>query len=188
MQLLVNKAIEDFLASNHAEILHARDSAMHRHVAGQDWLQDRHMLDWAAHQTGKPVEEMFEDFGAWLARQESTRRLLRFSGRNFAEFVVRLEELPGRAHMVSENFAMPPISVRSGGMEMLQVTLPAGATRWTALLAGMVRVMADDYGALGLISVEGHVISVQISDEEFADGRDFSLSPDPSKHAQHGQK
>lgn len=186
MQLIVDKAIKDFLKSNYAGLWREREPLTHLCPPDGKAAGKHGLLDWAAVQTGKSSEEMFEDFGAWLARQEPIRRLLRFSGRDFADFVARLEELPGRAHMISADFAMPPLQVCSLNPEEMQVILPPNALRWSALLAGILRVMADDYGALGLISLEQNNITVQISDGKFAEGRDFSLSAMAADYMQRG--
>lgn len=124
---------------------------------------------------GKTGEEMFEDLGAWLARREAIRRLLRFSGRDFVDFVLSIEELPGRAHFVIPDLDMPPITVTHEHDGTIRLSLPPDEEDWTAILGGLLRAMADDYGALGLIVIDGSSVDVHISDETFSEGRDFQL-------------
>lgn len=129
----------------------------------------------AAEILGKTSEEMFEDLGAWLARREAIRRLLRFSGRDFRDFVLSIEELPGRAHFVIPELDMPRITVTHQDGGTIRLSLPPDALAWTAILGGLLRAMADDYGALGLIVIDGSGVEVHISDESFSEGRDFNL-------------
>ncbi|MBK4215516.1 heme NO-binding protein [Paracoccus caeni] len=178
MHRLIDRAIEEFLRDTYGDALLGAVQQMMGRAAdlpAEEGLHDNSRIHVAARRLAKPADELFEDLGAWLARQEAIRRLLRFSGREFAEFVIRLDELPGRAHMILPDICMPAITVTECSLGDLRVILPERETGWTALLAGMLRVMADDYGALGLISVEGSQIGVLIPDAEFAQGRDFQL-------------
>ena len=69
----------------------------------------------SAGRLAKPEAELLEDFGAWLARTEPIRRLLRFSGADFADFILTLEELPGRVRMIVPDLEMPRIAVTALG-------------------------------------------------------------------------
>lgn len=124
----------------------------------------------------KPEDEVIEDVGAWLARVEWVRRLLRFSGSDFSDFVMSLEELPGRLRMVLADLVMPEIAVTVHGPQAFHITLAGDDWLWRALLAGMLRVMSDDYGALALIADEGQSILVDVSDAQFGDGRGFDIA------------
>ncbi|HIC67721.1 MAG TPA: heme NO-binding protein [Paracoccus sp.] len=129
----------------------------------------------AARRLAKPEADLFEDLGAWLARHEPIRRLLRFSGSNFRDFVMRLDELPDRAHMVVPELRMPSILIRQDDSNTVTIELTEAQAGWSPVLGGILRGMADDYGALGLILVEGDVITVRISDESFSEDRGFQL-------------
>ena len=155
MKSLINRAIEEFLRATYGEDL-VQSVADEEAVAvgrlaplGAGFGTGA--LERAAFRLSKPLPEMFEDLGGWMTRIEPVRRLLRFSGRDFKDFLLRLEELPGRAHL-----GLPDLQARH-----LQV--------------GLIRGMADDYGALCLISVEGLSIRIDIWDEQFFEGRIFSL-------------
>lgn len=141
------------------------------------------LIGQAAMRLDKPEAELLEDLGAWLAGMESIRRLLRFSGRNFPEFLHRLEELPGRAHMVLPELGMPALNVTLEEGDWLVIALPEGAEGWGAVIAGLIRAMADDYGALGLILADGRRIRVQVPDDAFAEGRGFTLGGRASRGA-----
>ncbi|MFV0386382.1 heme NO-binding domain-containing protein [Paracoccus sp. (in: a-proteobacteria)] len=129
----------------------------------------------AAQRLGKPEHDLLEDLGAWLARLEPVRRLLRFSGRDFREFLQNLVELPDHAHMVIPDLGLPDMTVTHEGSESIRVILPRKRSEWSFALAGIIRAMADDYGVLGLIWVEDNAIHVLISDCAFSAARDFRL-------------
>lgn len=124
----------------------------------------------------KPEAEVIEDVGAWLARVESVRRLLRFSGSDFSDFVLSLEELPGRIRMVLPDLEAPEIAVAVHGPQAYRITLAGDDWLWRALIAGMLRAMSDDYGALALIVDEDGAILVDVSDASFGNGRGFDLA------------
>lgn len=182
MHGLINKSIEGFLRDSYGEPLW-------REVAGAAGVDprgfhslgrmpdevSRTLIAGAAALLDKPSPELLEDLGAWLAGLEPFRRLLRFSGRDFAEFLHRLDELPGRAHMVVPDLGIPPLALTREGDGWLVITLPPGAETWASMMAGLIRAMADDYGALGVILADGLRVRVQVPDGAFAAGRDFRL-------------
>ncbi|MCF3974578.1 heme NO-binding domain-containing protein [Paracoccus salsus] len=186
MHRLVIRAVEEFLRDTYGAAMlsqviascneNARSNAVGS-LAGPKGCgcSAEKIIPTAAILLKKPPEELFEDLGAWLASREAIRRLLRFSGRDFEDFVISLEELPGRAHFVIPELCIPRIDVHRQHGNTLRLVLPSSAPEWTAMLAGLLRAMADDYGTLGLIDVEGSTVVVQISDQSFAEGRDFSL-------------
>lgn len=190
MHGLINRSIEGFLRDVYGDGAW-RDVAEAAQVdpRGFQTLCDspdavsQALIGQAAARLEKPEAELLEDLGAWLAGMESIRRLLRFSGRNFPEFLHRLEELPGRAHMVLPDLGMPALTVTLEEGDWLAIALPEGAEGWGAVIAGLIRAMADDYGALGLILADGRRIRVQVPDDAFAAGRDFTLGGRASRGA-----
>lgn len=59
-----------------------------------DQVSDR-LISEAATILRKAKGELIEDLGGWLTQREPIRRLLRFSGRNFSEFIELLVSFPG---------------------------------------------------------------------------------------------
>lgn len=178
MQMLLDRAVDEFMRATYGDMnWQELDTLVSDGViaAGAPGAYYSEALKEAARRLSKPEDELFEDLGAWLARQEPIRRLLRFSGVDFRDFVMRLEELPGRARMVLPDLDMPELVVRQHDCSTLSVEVEGQQLRWPALLAGVLRGMADDYGALSLIVAEGNEISVHISDESFAQDRGFEL-------------
>lgn len=180
MKRLVDRTIEEFLRMTYGDDLVqvlADELALQEGGLPRDDLQGcgKQALILVATQMAKSRAEMFEDIGAWLARLEPIRRLLRFSGNDFRDFLLGLEELPGRAHLVLPQLAVPDLTItRLSGA--IQITVRAEDPDWQPVLIGLVRGMADDYGALCLIDADGPDIRVEIWDDRFAEGRNFRLS------------
>ncbi len=185
MHRLVIRAVEEFLCDTYGDavwgqVLAGCEAESADRQASPETLsvsRDRaeRLIPMAASRLDKPVAELLEDMGAWLARREPIRRLMRFSGRDFEDFVISLEELPGRARFVMPDLRMPRIDVVHEPGRTLRLVLAPSAMGWTSLFAGLVRVMADDYGALSVIEVEGSCVIVSISDDAFAAPREFRL-------------
>ena len=183
MHGLMNRAIEGF-------VRHAYGTACWHAIAAEIGLAEggfqpfrpypgaltRQLTGAVARILDKPEAEVVEDVGAWLARVEWVRRLLRFSGSDFSDFVMSLEELPGRLRMILPDLELPEIAVTVHGPQAFPVTLAGDDWLWRALVAGIQRVMSDDYGALALIVDEDGAILVDVSDAAFGDGRGFDLA------------
>jgi hypothetical protein len=163
MHDLINRAIEKFL---HEESVEAE--------AGL--LSPGLMLRNAAQQLGKPVDELVEDLGAWLVRQEEIWRLLRFCGSDFLDFLLRLDELPERIRLITDDVDVPEIALSRSADGLVWVTTADGPPVWTALLSGLLRAMADDYGTLCVITRSEEGICIDVSDLAFAEARTFRLS------------
>ena len=61
-----------------------------------------HVAQSAAEVLERPVETIWEDMGTYLVTNpghEGVRRLLRFGGASFPDFLLSLEEMPGRARL-----------------------------------------------------------------------------------------
>lgn len=182
MHGLINRSIERFIRESYGEAAWA-DIANLIGLDGRGFEGFRRypdaltlrLIGAGASRLAKPDAELLEDFGAWLARTEPIRRLLRFSGADFADFILTLEELPGRVRMIVPDLEVPRIAVAAGAADRFRVTITHAAPEWRSVLAGILRAMSDDYGALALIVDEGAAITVDVSDEAFFEGRDFDL-------------
>ena len=175
MHWLVNRAIEEFLSDTYGDALWGEGARHGDETTPSVTLKNSSALSQAAHRSGRQPVELCEDLGAWLARKEPIRRLLRFAGRHFGEFVLRLGELPGRVEMVIPDLPVPEVRITSAQPDRLVIVLNSDDESWAALMAGMLRAMADDYGVLALILCEGPEISVHVPDSSFSAGREFSL-------------
>lgn len=188
MHGLVNKSIQTFLRDNYGAALWRRVAqeaglefdgfeAMLRY---DDGVTER-ILQGAMRVLDKPRAVLLEDIGAYLASIESLRRLLRFGGADYWEFLASLDELPGRTLMALPELEVPQLSVISanGGRFVFEVQGPVEGV--SALMAGLLRAMADDYGALALIepaqTEDGREwVQVVLLEADYAEGRRFDLS------------
>lgn len=136
------------------------------------------MLAAAVALTGLDREALLEDLGTWLVSDpscEAIRRLLRFGGADFAGFVFALEDLPDRARLAVPELLLPALSVEAmaGGM---RVTVGDGLDGFAAVVAGLVRAMADDYGTLVVLTAIPDAVEVRLVETDFSEGRRFALA------------
>ncbi len=136
-----------------------------------------------AERTNRPKREVMEDYGMFLMTADVTsgiRRLMRFGGADFVEYIDSLEELPGRIRLAIDDFVLPPLTVTQESDTKYKVWVETKMGAFTFVLIGMFRAMADDYGTLCEIkhdkrTEKGDMISIEIFDLGFDKGRDFSL-------------
>lgn len=130
----------------------------------------------------RPAEVILEDVGTFLVadpNNNAVRRLLRFGGANFEEFLMSLDELPDRGKLAFPGLDVPQIGVVSAGGGHFRLTLAEGLSALFPVLTGAVRAMADDYGVLALIDAEGNnkLLTVQLLATTHGHGRRFDLAP-----------
>jgi hypothetical protein len=153
-------------------------------------VYEAHLIDRVLVETSDVLkrrqEVLFEDIGTYLvsnANAESVRRLLRFGGSSFEEFLRSLDDLPARARLAVTDLHLPRIDLHENNPRLFNLHVysssgvPAG---FGHVLMGLLRGIADDYGALALLEHKGghggvEVITVELLDPMFADGRVFSL-------------
>ena len=135
------------------------------------------LVDEASKVLKKPSGELVEDLGGWLTRREPIRRLLRFSGRDFSEFVDMLGDFPNRVVMIIPSLKAPRIVVTMRSAQHYEVVVDSDTDIWPVLLAGILRGMADDYGALAVITVTRQGLNVDVAMTGFSLMRPFELVP-----------
>lgn len=133
---------------------------------------------------GRPVETVWEDMGTYLVTNpghEGVRRLLRFGGLGFADFLHSLEEMPGRARLAMPDLDLPEVVLQELGPDRFDLRCVSQIKGMARVLVGMLTAMADDYGALCLIEVAGEGrIHVRILDQAHGEARPFDLTlPEP---------
>lgn len=192
MHGLINRSIQSFLEDTYGPGLWAGIAdesgapvrGFEAMLSYDDALTER-VIAAAARRLDKPREAILEDVGGYLVRLEPIRRLLRFGGSNYAEFLQSLDELPERAHLALPDLGLPAMALSLRGSGRFHLTCRAGWPGFAWILAGVLRAMADDYGALALIDVydnrpEREVISVELLQAVYARGRGFSLAREAS--------
>ncbi|MEL7026106.1 MAG: heme NO-binding protein, partial [Pseudomonadota bacterium] len=111
---------------------------------------------------------------------EPVRRLLRFGGVDFADFLDSLDELPERARLAVPSLVLPAIDVHEVGYDEYQIFCRSEFGRFGKILAGALRAMADDYGCLSLIEWDpggerGEEVTLTLLDGAHSEGKSFVL-------------
>ena len=136
----------------------------------------------AANTLGRSVDTIWEDMGTYLVTNpghEGVRRLLRFGGLGFADFLHSLEDMPGRARLAMPDLDLPEFTLNDLGEDRFEIRCRSRIVGMQRVLVGMLTAMADDYGTLCLIEAEPEAdgrISVQILDSFHTTGRRFDLT------------
>lgn len=131
----------------------------------------------------RPRAEIFEDVGTYLVSHpntESVRRLLRFGGFTFVEFLHSLDDLPERARLAVPNLELPELELREHSGCHFSLTCRGHPEGIGHVLMGLLRTMADDYGVLALVEHRGggqgtETLAITLLESSFAKGRDFAL-------------
>ncbi len=143
------------------------------------------LVDAAADRLGRPRESLLEDLGTYLVshpNREGLRRLLRFGGVGYVDFLHSIDDLPGRGRLAVPDLDLPQLELteEGGGRFLLACRAPHSA--FATVMIGVLRAMADDYGALVLLEPAGRgedgaeLIAIDLLDQSFAEGRRFDLA------------
>ena len=127
---------------------------------------------------------ILEDIGTYLVTHENhafVRRLMRFGGDTFVELLHSLDDLPGRTRLAVTGLELPTITVKEHTAQQFTILCEGGPEGFGHVLVGLLRAMADDYGALALLDFHGvksgrEVIEATVVDLSFAEDRGFSLA------------
>jgi len=191
MHGMVNRALQGFLTATYGPEIWAE-------VCGQAGLgfddfeamlhyEDRLTLttfDAACNVLHKHPNSLLEDIGTWLVTDshlEPLRRLLRFAGPTFLDFLNSLEELADRGRLAMPDLEMPVIALEQLDPSNFRLRATWVLPGIAPILLGCLRAMADDYGALAFLRLDGvdaggECLHVQLLDTAFSEGRRFDLS------------
>ncbi|MBY5932034.1 heme NO-binding domain-containing protein [Tateyamaria omphalii] len=141
------------------------------------------LLDAISNILNRPRSDVMEDMGTYLVSHpnvEALRRLLRFGGVTFVEFLHSLDDLPDRARLAVSDLNLPRIELRDHSPTHFSLICESPINGCGHVMMGILRTMADDYGALALLEHTGsgdgiETISVTLVETEFAAGRAFDL-------------
>jgi len=192
MHGLVNRSIQCFIRDVYgaevwrqvctdAGLGHADFEAM-LHYDDADTLA---VLRAAAARLGREVEALLEDMGHYLVTQperDALRRLLRFGGADFADFLHSLADLQERGRLVLPEIDLPRITVAEEAGGSFTLSFRWGAGLLGPVVLGVLRAMADDYGMLALFDHQPAImpgapdmICVQLLAAAHSQGRNFAL-------------
>ncbi|CTQ32835.1 heme NO-binding domain-containing protein [Jannaschia rubra] len=141
----------------------------------------------AAQEMQRETLALIEDVGHWICTHpplEPVRRLIRFSGRNYVDLIHSFDEMQERAKLALPGIDFPEFLVTEVGPGRFEVVARWEMAGAAALLTGMFRAMADDYGALALIETTDfrredglsiEVISIHVIEQAFQEPKEFKL-------------
>lgn len=191
MHGLVNRAIQCFVRDTYgpdmwerlAEMADAPISGFEAMFVYDDPVTER-MLSAAEQLLARPRETILEDLGTYLVSHsnvDSLRRLLRFGGDTFVEFLQSVDDLPRRAALAVPDLDLPVFDLVEGEDGASRILCRWDKPGFGHVLVGMMRTLADDYGALVMLDHEGRDgedewINVRILSTEFAQGKPFQLA------------
>lgn len=190
MHGLINKAFQSFVCDTYGRERWVRLTEVARlgfvdfeaMLVYEAELSER-LLAAAVTELDRPREEVLEDLGTYLVSNpatESLRRLLRFGGVTYVEFLHSLDDLPDRVRLAVSDLFLPALELTEHTPSDFTLTCDSGLSGFACVMVGVLRAMADDYGALVLL--EHHPgkgkrsqISIRLIEATFASGRQFEL-------------
>ncbi|WP_166416645.1 heme NO-binding domain-containing protein [Cochlodiniinecator piscidefendens] len=142
------------------------------------------LLDASALNLRKERSDVLEDLGTYLVSHKTTsavRRLLRFSGVDFTDFLHSLDDLPDWVELAVPDLVIPSLELKNHGPGRFSLYCGWKYEGGGHVMVGVLRGMADEYGALVFLEHQGtqqgrEIIGIDVAEASFAEGRDFSLS------------
>lgn len=191
MHGLVNKSIESFVTDTYGPDLWRQvcddlgtPGLSFEPLLHYDDTQTHDLIASVAASLGKPHQEVLEDVGTYLVSHQNTqaiRRLLRFCGATFYDFVLSLDTLRDRARLAVDDLDLPRLDGASMNEGTIILKVQPIWSGFSDVLVGLIRAMADDYGALVFIQRDfvpqgWDRIEVILIQHDFGSGNSFDLS------------
>lgn len=191
---LVNKSIQSFVENMHGPCLWdaiVMDAGVEPRdfEAMLDYPDDTTdiLLEVVAKHLRSDLPSVLEDLGTFLIVHPSCeviRRLLRFGGHSFDEFLHSLDDLHGRIHLAVPDLELPDLEMREFTSRNLALVVRWRKAGFGSVFLGVIRAMADDYGALVVLDHEfrrieegcEETIRIDVLESQFSEGRDFRLA------------
>jgi len=142
------------------------------------------VIDAISQLQAKPRNDIMEDIGTYLVSHDSVaavRRLLRFGGEGFVEFLHSLDDLHDRVKLAVPDLDVPHLELRDHTPGAFSLTCRSPYEGFGHVIVGLLRGIADDYGALVFLEHQGgqrgiETIAINLADVSFTQGRSFVLS------------
>lgn len=191
MHGLINRAIQRFVTDSYG-VANWHTTAARAGLNFTDfevmWTYDEgitpKVLEAACDVLDRTYDELLEDIGTYLVSHQNTqslRRLLRFGGVTFVEFLHSLEDLPDRARLAVKDLALPRIELEEHSSQQYSLRCYSDMYGWGFAIMGVLRALADDYGALVFLEHTGQsggceTLAISLLEAEFSVGREFDLA------------
>ncbi|CTQ50319.1 heme NO-binding domain-containing protein [Jannaschia donghaensis] len=194
MHGLICKSLEEFVRDQHGEAVWRQICLRSRAPSGgfeglrsyDDALMEV-VFATAFDELGQSRSGLLEDIGHWICTHpplEPVRRLIRFSGTSFVDLIYSLEDIHDRARIALPGLGLPKFSMTEPTANTFRICSVWHMEGGGAVLTGILRAMADDYGALALIEPgqsdrkngKWHeFVGVTIFDQAHQEPREFTL-------------
>ncbi len=190
MHGLINRAVQSFVCATYGQscwlkVTEAADlgfSEFEAMLVYDDEMTLR-VLDVLCAKLKRARAEILEDLGTYLVshpNMEGLRRLLRFGGETYVEFLHSLDDLSDRVRLAVSDLKLPMLELRELSPAEFQLYCYPDLQGYSSVMVGVLRAIADDYGALAMLSHDGRkgdvdVISIVLIESAFAEGRHFDL-------------
>jgi len=190
MHGLINRSIQCFLRDSHGpEIWEAVALEADLGFSGFEGMLDyppgltERVIAASCRIIDAPRAAVLEELGGYLVSHpnfESVRRLLRFGGVTYGDFLNSLEELPERARLAVPDLELPKVNLADGPEGSGLLAVEACFDGVGHVVVGLLRAMAEDYGALAVLDWLGNpngweTISIRVLDQAWTPGRRFEL-------------
>ncbi len=191
MHGLINRSIQCFIRDTYSqmvwqEVAQAADldfDGFEAMLTYDDALTTT-LLDAAARRLARTRETVLEDLGTYLVSHpnlEALRRLLRFGGAGFVDFLHSLDDLQERGRLAVPDLNLPRLELHDHTATNFTLTCFSEHRGFGHVVVGVLRAMADDYGALVLLEHQGtkagaETIVIALLDQQYYEGRQFDLS------------
>jgi hypothetical protein len=144
------------------------------------------VLDAMSQVLGKDQQTVLHDLGTYLVTNDNmdvVRRLLRYGGGEFEDFLISLDELSDRVRLSLPDLDMPQLTLQPHGDGSFTLKIDSDRPGYGALLMGIVQALADDYGALVLAELQTFYddgqtrerIEIELVDIAFSQDRGLDL-------------
>jgi hypothetical protein len=187
---VVNKAIEEFVITVHGgavwqEVLRDIGTPGFRLEPMLMYEDEKSyaLIRALSKRLSKPQQDILDDIGTYLVTPPNggaLRRLLRFSGSSFDDFLFSLDDLNDRVDLALPDLQLPQIMVIPQTIDRVHVRVSQTWSGFAYVLQGLLRAMADDYGTLVFLDVRRDItdsacIEVILIENNFSAGIDFDM-------------
>jgi hypothetical protein len=187
---VVNKAIEEFVITVHGgavwqEVLRDIGTPGFRFEPMLMYEDEKSyaLIRALSKRLSKPQQDILDDIGTYLVTPPNggaLRRLLRFSGSSFDDFLFSLDDLNDRVDLALPDLQLPQIMVIPQTIDRVHVRVSQTWSGFAYVLQGLLRAMADDYGTLVFLDVRRDItdsacIEVILIENNFSAGIDFDM-------------
>ena len=195
MHGMINRSFQEFLVETYGREVwdEVRSVAQMRSTDFEAMLRYDDKLTQACYMAAidvlhKHPNALLEDLGTFLITHEPyapLKRLLRFGGASFSEFILSLDELADWGRMAISGIEMPQIDVATQGENSFRIRAQWPLPGAGPILLGALRAMADEYGALATLSLDGiegraECVKIDVFDTAHSEGKAFVLGEIPA--------